>query len=79
MSSENNVLTLQSLKTVMSALKLQEPDLEAQINNSIEPLEEDLPVIYITGDVPTKKSNVKAELKYESKTDSFTAYINYKL
>lgn len=79
MSSENNVLTLQSLKTVMSALKLQEPDLEAQINNSIEPLEEDLPVIYITGDVPTKKSNVKAELKYESKTDSFTAHINYKL
>lgn len=79
MSSENNVLTLQTLRTVMSALKLQEPDLEAQINKSIEPLEEDLPVIYITGDVPTKKSNVKAELKYESKTDSFTAYINYKL
>lgn len=76
MSDKNNVLTLQSLKTILSAFKFQDADSN---DNSIEPLNDDLPIIYITGYEPTKKSNVKAELKYISKTDEFTAYINYKL
>lgn len=76
MSDKDNVLALQSLKTILSAFKMQNADSN---NESIEPSNDDLPTIYITGYEPTKKSNVKAELKYISKTDEFTAHINYKL
>lgn len=80
MTNDNKILTLQSLKTILSVF---EDNISTkstpEIKNSIEPQNNDIPKIYITGEIPTKKENVKAELKYISKTHQFTSYIKYKL
>lgn len=80
MTYDEKLLTLQSLKTILSAFENKNiPEVSYEHNNTIEPLNDDIPTIYINGDVPTKKENVKAELRYVSKTHEFTSYIKYKL
>lgn len=79
MTNDDKILTLQSLKTILSAFETKVVPEVSEISNSIEPCDDDIPTIYITGEVPTKKENVKAELKYVSKTHQFAAYIKYKL
>lgn len=46
--------------------------------SSVEPANNDIPRVYIDGDIPTTKAEVLATLKYKSKTDIFTAYIKIK-
>lgn len=79
MTNDDKILTLQSLKTILSAFETKVAPEVSETSNSIEPCDDDIPTIYITGEVPTKKENVKAELKYVSKTHQFAAYIKYKL
>lgn len=80
MTNDNKILTLQSLKTILSVFEDKiSTKSTPEIKSSIEPQSDDIPVIYITGEVPTKKENVKAELKYISKTNQFISYIKYKL
>ena len=45
---------------------------------SIEPATEDIPKIFIDGQIPTTKTEVNAELTYISKTLNFHAYITIK-
>jgi hypothetical protein len=80
MTNDNKILTLQSLKTILSAFEDNiSTKTTPEIENSIEPKSGDIPTIYITGNVPTSKENVKAKLEYVSKTHQFTSYIKYKL
>ena len=44
----------------------------------VEPADDDVPKIYITGTLPTTKDEVPAEMLYISKTETFHAYINIK-
>jgi hypothetical protein len=44
----------------------------------IEPLNSDIPKVFIDGIIPTTKDDVNAELTYISKTSTFHAYITIK-
>lgn len=43
-----------------------------------EPLEDDIPKVFINGNIPTTKDDVLAEMQYMSKTESFFAYLKIK-
>lgn len=45
---------------------------------SVEPAEDDIPKVFITGVKPTTKDDVLAEMEYVSKTDRFHAYLTIK-
>lgn len=44
----------------------------------IEPVEEDLPSVFINGNIPDTKNEMSAELTYISKTETFHSYITIK-
>ena len=44
----------------------------------VEPAENDIPKVFINGNIPTAKDDVLAELDYVSKTESFHAYLKIK-
>ena len=44
----------------------------------VEPSENDIPKVFINGNIPTAKDDVLAELDYVSKTESFHAYLKIK-
>lgn len=46
---------------------------------TIEPLDDDIPMVFITGTIPTSKDYVSGELEYISKTSKFHAYTLIKL
>lgn len=48
------------------------------VSNGIEPQEDDIPKVFIDGNIPSSKSDVLATLTYVSKTQTFTAYITIK-
>lgn len=75
--ADNNAITLGSLKTILSAIEHKFGGNAAQ--PQVEPREDDIPVIYIHGEVPDDKDYKRGTLEYFSATDKFTAYINYKL
>ena len=77
MFNENKTITLDSLKSIFSAFE--QKLLKQNSVKQIEPQQMDVPTVYITGEVPTKKENVKAKIEYISKTHRFTAYMKYKL
>ena len=45
---------------------------------TVEPMEDDIPKVFIDGTIPTTKDDVLATMKYISKTDEFFAYIKIK-
>lgn len=45
---------------------------------SVEPAEDDIPKVFITGVKPTTKDDALAEMEYVSKTDRFHAYLKIK-
>ena len=44
----------------------------------VEPMEDDIPKVFISGVKPTTKDDVLAEMRYISKTDDFYAYLKIK-
>ena len=46
--------------------------------SSIEPADDDIPKVFINGNIPTTKDDVLAELEYVSKTRQFKAYLEIK-
>ena len=46
--------------------------------SSVEPMNDDIPKVFIDGQIPTSKTEVLAELTYISKTDDFHAYLETK-
>ena len=52
-------------------------DLKKALNGG-EPGEEDIPKVFLTGQIPTTKDEVLAEMEYVSKTETFRAYLKIK-
>ena len=78
---ENEILvSLDSLKTILPVFESNILDkVKYESSKIIEPSNDDIPSIFITGTIPTSKNYVNGELEYMSKTTSFHAYINIKL
>lgn len=77
--SNRNLLTTESLKTILPVLK---DSIIGQLNTetkTIEPLDHDIPMVFLTGEFPASKTYVEGELEYISKTDKFHAYTYVKL
>lgn len=48
------------------------------VGSLVEPMEDDIPKVFIDGVIPTTKDDVLAEMTYKSKTDEFHAYLKIK-
>lgn len=73
--------TLMAVINAIDETKLDKSIFEQYVGtevSSVEPANNDIPRVYIDGDIPTTKTEVLATLKYKSKTDIFTAYIKIK-
>lgn len=73
--------TLIAVLNAIDQTKLDKSVFEEYIGDevaSFEPGDKDIPRVYIDGTIPTTKNEVLATLKYQSKTDTFTAYIKIK-
>lgn len=77
------LITTESLKTILPVYEnhILEQVKNEQANNAnvVEPLHDDIPTVFITGNIPTTKDYVYGELEYISKTHKFHAYTMIKL
>ena len=77
----NDILT--TMETLKSILPVFEDNIIEKIKNAspkiIEPLDNDIPMIFITGAIPDSKTYVTGELEYVSKSSRFHAYTCIKL
>lgn len=77
----NDILT--TMETLKSILPVFENNIIEKIKNAspkiIEPANDDIPTIFISGSIPDSKSYVAGELEYVSKTTKFHAYTYIKL
>ena len=77
----NNILT--TLDALKSILPVFEDNIIEKIKNVspkvIEPANDDIPTIFISGTIPDSKNYVSGELEYTSKTTKFHAYTYIKL
>lgn len=77
----NDILT--TMETLKSILPVFEDNIIKKIKNAspkiIEPANDDIPTIFISGSIPDSKSYVAGELEYVSKTTKFHAYTYIKL
>lgn len=76
-SLQNNMSTAQgnisSLKEDLNELKQ-----NGTVVSGIEPMDDDIPKVFIDGEIPTSKTAVLARMKYVSKTLTFDAYLKIK-
>ena len=81
-SLQNNMSTAQgnisSLKGDISQLSEEIANLSGGTYSAIEPKDDDIPKVFINGNIPTTKDDVLAELEYVSKTRQFKAYLEIK-
>lgn len=74
---------LATMETLKSILPVFEDNIIEKIKNAspkiIEPANDDIPTIFISGSIPDSKSYVDGELEYVSKTTKFHAYTYIKL
>ena len=77
----NNILT--TIETLKSILPVFEDSIIRKIKNAspkiVEPADDDIPTIFITGTIPDSKTYVSGELEYVSKSYRFHAYTYIKL
>lgn len=77
----NNILT--TIETLKSILPVFEDSIIRKIKNAspkiVEPADDDIPTIFITGKIPESKAYVSGELEYVSKSYRFHAYTYIKL
>ena len=77
----NDILT--TMETLKSILPVFEDNIIEKVKDAlpqiIEPADDDIPMIFITGAIPDSKSYVAGELEYVSKTTKFHAYTYIKL
>ena len=74
---------LATMETLKSILPVFEDNIIDKIKNAspkiIEPANDDIPIIFISGSIPDSKKYVAGELEYVSKTTKFHAYTYIKL
>ena len=77
----NDILT--TMETLKSILPVFEDNIIEKIKSEspkiIEPADDDIPMIFITGTIPDSKTYVAGELEYVSKSSRFHAYTYIKL
>ena len=77
----NDILT--TMETLKSILPVFEDNIIEKVKDTlpqiIEPANDDIPTIFISGTIPDSKSYVSGELEYVSKTTKFHAYTYVKL
>lgn len=77
----NNILT--TMETLKSILPVYENNIIEKVKDAlpqiIEPANDDIPTIFISGAIPDSKTYVAGELEYISKTTKFHAYTYIKL
>ena len=77
----NDILT--TMETLKSIFPVFEDNIIEKVKDAlpqiIEPADDDIPMIFITGAIPDSKSYVAGELEYVSKTTKFHAYTYIKL
>lgn len=74
------LITTESLKHILPVLEdniIEKAKYE--LPKTVEPLDNDIPMVYIAGTIPTSKDYVAGELEYVSKTTRFKAYTLIKL
>ena len=72
--ADNALVTMGVLDNILPYVK---DNILTEVSNksiNTEPVDGDLPVVYITGEIPTTKKYVKGEIEYISKTSKFNAY-----
>lgn len=77
--ADNALVTIGVLDNILPYVK---DNILSEVNKksiSTEPVAGDLPVVYITGEIPTTKKYVKGEIEYISKTSKFKLYTYIKL
>lgn len=77
--SDNALVTMGVLDNILPYVK---DNILTEVNKksiNTEPVDGDLPVVYITGEIPTTKKYVKGEIEYISKTSKFKAYTYIKI
>ena len=74
-------LTIDGLKNILNIFqKSVKEEIAKDIKSlTIEPSNNDIPTVNITGKLPTKKSNIPCTLEYISSTSSFKANIKIKV
>ena len=77
----NDILT--TMETLKSILPVFEDNIIEKVKDTspkiVEPANDDIPTIFISGSIPDSKSYVAGELEYVSKTTKFHAYTYIKL
>ena len=75
------LVSLDFLKNVLSGFKkdIDKSISDAQDSKKIEPSDNDLPIVNLTGSIPVDKTELFCELDYSSLTDSFHAYVKIKV
>lgn len=82
--SNRKLITTESLNTILPVLEnnifkqIKQSNIEQNIE-FVEPLADDVPIVFITGNIPTDKTYVNGEIEYISKTEKFRAYTTIKL
>lgn len=77
--ADNALVTMGVLDNILPYVK---DNILSEVNKksiNTEPVDGDLPVVYITGEIPTTKKYVKGEIEYISKTSKFKVYTYIKL
>ena len=77
--ADNALVTMGVLDNILPYVK---DNILSEVNKksiNTEPVDGDLPVVYITGEIPTTKKYVKGEIEYISKNSKFKAYTYIKL
>lgn len=77
--ADNALVTMGVLDNILQYVK---DNILTEVNKKsihTEPVDGDLPVVYITGEIPTTKKYVKGEIEYISKTSKFKVYTYIKL
>lgn len=74
------LITTESLKHILPVLEDNIIDkAKYESPKAVEPLDDDIPMVFITGTIPDSKNYVSGELEYVSKTTRFKAYTLIKL
>lgn len=77
--ADNALVTMGVLDNILPYVK---DNILSEVNKksiNTEPVDGDLPVVYITGEIPTAKKYVKGEIEYISNTSKFKVYTYIKL
>ena len=77
--ADNALVTIGVLDNILPYVK---DNILTEVNKqsiNTEPIDGDLPVVYITGEIPTTKKYVKGEIEYISKTNKFKVYTYIRL